>query len=149
MPREFKRSERVAGSLRRELAQLIQMEVKDPEVGFVSLSDVEVSRDLAHAKVFITVFESEKAASSLKALKRAAGYLRHRLGQQMHIHSVPELHFHHDSSVETGQRMDSLIDAAVAADREYADPDLEADAEAETEADANVSVEAEAENRGD
>ena len=129
MPREFKRSERVAGSLRRELARLIQMEVKDPEVGFISLSDVEVSRDLAHAKVFITVVESEKAVSSLKALKRAAGYLRRRLGQEMRIRSVPELHFFHDSSVETGQRMDSLIDAAVAADRE--NDHAERDAEAE------------------
>jgi ribosome-binding factor A len=55
MPRDFKRSERVAGSLRRELAQLIQTELKDPEVGFVSLSDVEVTRDLAHARVFVTV----------------------------------------------------------------------------------------------
>lgn len=119
MPREFKRSERVAGSLRRELAQLIQMEVKDPEVGFISLSDVEVTRDLAHAKVFITVFETEKAESSLKALKRAAGYLRHRLAQQMRMRSVPELHFHHDASIETGLHMDSLIDAAVASDRDH------------------------------
>lgn len=121
MPREFKRSERVAGSLRRELARLIQLEIKDPEVGFVSLSDVEVTRDLSHAKVFITVFESEKAASSLKALQRAAGFLRKRLGQEMRIRSVPELHFHHDASVETGLRMDGLIDAAVASDREYED----------------------------
>jgi len=119
VPREFKRSERVAGSLRRELAKLIQLEIKDPEVGFVSLSDVEVTRDLSHAKVFITVFESEKAASSLRALQRAAGYLRKRLGQEMRIRSVPELHFHHDASVETGLKMDSLIDAAVASDREY------------------------------
>ncbi len=139
MPREFKRSERVAGSMRRELARLIQMEVKDPEVGFVSLSDVEVSRDLSHAKVFITVFESEKADSSLKALKRASGYLRRRLGQEMRIRSVPELHFHHDSSVETGQRMDGLIDAAVAADREYADADADLDAD----------IASEAEDRGD
>lgn len=116
MPREFNRSERVAGTLRRELAQLIQMEVKDPEVGFVGLSDVEVSRDLSHAKVFVTVFETEKAVSSVKALNRAAGYLRRRLGQEMRIRSVPELHFEHDSSVETGLRMDNLIDAAVASD---------------------------------
>lgn len=127
MPREFKRSERVAGSLRRELAQLIQMEVKDPGVGFISLSDVEVSRDLAHAKIFVTVFESEKADSSVKALKRAAGYLRRRLGQEMRIHSVPELHFFHDSSVETGQRMDGLIEAAVASDREYGKDEGEGD----------------------
>ena len=119
MPREFNRSERVAGSLRRELAKLIQMELKDPEVGFIGLSDVEVTRDLAHAKVFVTVFETDKAASSLKALKRAAGFLRSRLSQEMRIRSVPELHFHHDASVETGQRMDSLIEAAVTSDREH------------------------------
>lgn len=89
MPREFNRSQRVAGSLRRELAKLIQMEVKDPGVGFIGLSDVEVSRDLAHAKVFVTVFESDKAGASLKALKRAAGFLRSRLGQEMRIRSVP------------------------------------------------------------
>ena len=116
MPREFNRSERVAGTLRRELAQLIQMEVKDPEVGFIGLSDVEVTRDLSHAKVFVTVFEADKAVSSVKALNRAAGYLRRRLGQEMRIRSVPELHFQHDASVETGLRMDSLIDAAVASD---------------------------------
>ena len=119
MPREFTRSERVAGSLRRELAKLIQMELKDPEVGFIGLSDVEVSRDLAHAKVFVTVFESDKADSSLKALKRAAGFLRSRLSREMRIRSVPELHFHHDASVETGQRMDSLIEEAVTSDREH------------------------------
>lgn len=119
MPREFKRSERVAGTLRRELARLIQMEVRDPEVGFIGLSDVEVSRDLAHAKVYITVFETDKAEASLRALRKAAGYLRHRLGQEMHIRSVPELHFHHDSSVESGQRMDSLIESAIAADRSH------------------------------
>jgi ribosome-binding factor A len=117
MPRDFNRSERVAGSLRRELARLIQFEVKDPDVGFVSVSDVEVSRDLAHAKVFVTVFEIDKASSSLTALKRAAGYLRRRLGQEMRIRSVPELHFHHDASVETGQRMDNLIAQAVASDQ--------------------------------
>jgi len=115
--RDFKRSERVAGSLRRELARLIQMELKDPDVGFISVSDVEVSRDLAHAKVFVTVFDPEKSAPSLKALQKAAGFLRRRLGQEMRIRSVPELHFEHDSSVETGQRMDSLIETAIASDR--------------------------------
>jgi ribosome-binding factor A len=117
MPREFNRSERVAGQIRRELAQLIQQEIKDPEVGFISLSDVEVTRDLSHAKVFITVFESAKAETTIAALRRAAGYLRHRLGQEMRIRSVPELHFHHDASVETGLRMDGLIGAALASDR--------------------------------
>ncbi|MBT8058950.1 MAG: 30S ribosome-binding factor RbfA [Xanthomonadales bacterium] len=116
MPRDFNRSERVAGSLRRELAKLIQFEVDDPDVGFVGLSDVEVTRDLAHARVFVTVFEPEKAEASLKALNRAAGFLRRRLAQEVRMRSVPELHFQHDASVETGHRMDSLIDAAIESD---------------------------------
>jgi ribosome-binding factor A len=117
MPREFNRSERVAGQIRRELAKVIQMELRDPEIGFISLSDVEVTRDLAHAKVFITVFENEKAASTIKALQQAAKFLRHRLSQEMRIRSVPQLHFHHDASVETGQKMDQLIDQALSSDR--------------------------------
>ena len=117
MPREFNRSERVAGSLRRELATIIQMELKDPDVGFIGLSDVEVSRDLAHAKVFVTVFEADKADATIRALNQASGWLRSKLGQAMRIRSVPELHFHHDSSVETGRHMDDLIDSAIAADR--------------------------------
>ncbi len=116
MPREFNRSERVAGQIRRELAKLIQMEVRDPDIGFISLSDVEVTRDLAHAKIFITVFEDEKAHETIMALKGAAKYLRHRLSQEMRIRSVPQLHFHHDASVETGQKMDQLIDEALASD---------------------------------
>lgn len=118
MPREFSRAERVAGQMRRELAQLVQAEVKDPDVGFVSISDVEVSRDLTHAKVFVTVFEAEKAPASIRALQRAAGFLRSRLGQRMRIRNVPELHFRHDDSVETGMRLDRLIDTAIQADTE-------------------------------
>jgi ribosome-binding factor A len=116
MPREFSRSERVSGQMRRELAQLVQQEVKDPAVGFVSISDVEVTRDLAHAKVWVTVFKTEDAERSIRALQKAAGFLRSRLGQVMRIRTVPELHFKHDDSVETGMRMDALIDAAIAGD---------------------------------
>jgi len=127
MPREFNRSERVAGQIRRELATIIQQEVRDPDIGFVSLSDVQVTRDLAHAKVFITVFETEKAAATIKALQSSAKFLRHRLGQEMSIRSVPELHFHHDASVETGLKMDQLINAALASDRnDSGDDDPEA-----------------------
>jgi ribosome-binding factor A len=117
MPREFKRSERVSGQLRRELAQLIQSEVKDPALGLVSVSDVEVSRDLSHARVFVTVFDPDTAPDSLKALRRAAGFLRSCLGKELRMHNIPQLHFVHDDSVEKGQRMDELIDAAVKADR--------------------------------
>lgn len=116
-PREFNRSERVAGQLRRDLARLIQQEIKDPEVGFVSLSDVEVTRDLSHAKVFITVFDPEKAKESLKALRRASTFLRHRLGQELRLRHVPELHFVHDDSVERGSHIDDLITKALNADQ--------------------------------
>lgn len=106
--------------MRRELAQLIQMQVKDPDLGFISVSDVEVSRDLAHAKVYITVFESDRAASSIQALKKARGFLRSQLGQSLRMRKVPELHFLHDDSVESGAKMDRLISVAVASDGEDA-----------------------------
>ena len=124
MPRDFNRSERVAGQIRRDLARLIQQEIKDPEVGFVSLSDVEVTRDLAHAKVFITVFDPEKAPESLRALRRAATYLRRRLGQELRLRHVPELHFVHDDSVEQGSHIDQLIERALGADKGGAEPTL-------------------------
>lgn len=128
MPRDFNRSERVAGQIRRDLAKLLQSEVKDPEVGFVSLSDVEVSRDLSHAKVFITVFEPEKALTSIKALRRAAPFLRSRLAQMMRMRHVPELHFAHDDSVERGSHIDQLISKALSSDKHANERSL-ADAE--------------------
>lgn len=118
MARDFARSERVAGQLRRELAQLIQQEIKDPDVGFISLSDVEVSRDLSHARVYVTVFEPEKAKTSLQALARAAPFLRRRLGSCLRLRQVPELHFRHDDSVEKGSHIDQLIARALDADKD-------------------------------
>ena len=128
MARDFNRSERVAGQLRRDLAKLIQQEIKDPEVGFVSLSDVEVTRDLSHAKVYITVFEPEKAKASLKALKRASAFLRTRLAHELRLRHVPELHFIHDDSVEQGSHIDQLIAKALSSDKDGNESTL-ADAE--------------------
>ena len=128
MARDFNRSERVAGQLRRDLAKLIQQEIKDPEVGFVSLSDVEVTRDLSHAKVFITVFDPEKAVSSIKALKRASAFLRKRLAHELRLRHVPELHFVHDDSVEQGSHIDQLIAKALHSDKDGDEKTL-ADAE--------------------
>lgn len=115
-PRDFNRSERVAGQIRRDLATLLQKELKDPEVGFVSLSDVEVSRDLSHAKVYITCFDPESAPTSIKALRRAAPFLRSRLAKMMRMRHVPELHFAHDDSVEKGSHIDELINKALRSD---------------------------------
>lgn len=103
--------------MQRELAQLIREEVKDPRVGMVTVSGVEVTRDLAYAKIFVTVLDPRHdTAEAVKALNRAAAFLRRALSQRMLIRSVPQLQFVHDESIERGARLSSLIDAAVAAD---------------------------------
>jgi len=129
MVRDFNRAERVAGQIRRDLASLILQDIKDTEVGFVSVSDVEVSRDLSHARIFITVFEPDKASTSLKALARASAFLRCRLGQELRLRHVPELHFQHDDSVEQGSHIDQLIAKALGSDTDAGEPTL-ADSEA-------------------
>ena len=114
MPKEFSRSQRVAEQIRRELAELIRTEVKDPRVGFISLTDVEVTPDYAHAKVFFTSMHGEEGLDEiLVGLRRASGFLRRELGKRVRIHTLPELHFHYDSSVERGSRMSQLIDQVV------------------------------------
>jgi len=119
MPKEFSRGQRVAEQIRRELSQLIQLELKDPRVGMVSLTDVEITPDYAHAKVFFTCLKGREAAGAAQAgLASASGFLRRELGRRIHIHTLPELHFHFDPSLEEGERMSKLIDDAVRADRD-------------------------------
>lgn len=124
MPREFPRTRRVGEQIQRELATLLHEDIKDPRLGMVSVSGVEVSRDLAHARVYVTVLGDEKAVEdSLGVLVRAAGFLRHRLGEQMHIRHVPQLQFFYDRSLEEGARMDALIDAAVSGSNKTGEKD--------------------------
>jgi ribosome-binding factor A len=116
MPRDFSRTLRVAEQIQRELAELIRLEVKDPRVGMVTLTDVEVTADYGHAKVFFTILGTEddiKAATA--ALNHTAGFLRHALGQRIKLRSIPQLHFSYDDSVERGIRLSQLIDQAVGA----------------------------------
>jgi ribosome-binding factor A len=118
VPKDFPRSRRVADEMQRELADLVRQEVKDPRVGFITITAVEVTRDLEHATVFFTRMDGEaKAADSLKALSRAAGFLRSQLGHRMRLRLVPELRFRYDASVAEGVRVSHLIDEAVAEDR--------------------------------
>lgn len=119
MPKEFSRSSRVAEQVRRELAELIQLEVKDPRVGLVTLTDVEISPDYAHAKVFFTSLKGESGVSEVLAgLRAASGFLRRELGRRVRIHTLPELHFAYDRSVEQGDRLSRLIDEAVRSDHD-------------------------------
>ncbi|NMF89241.1 30S ribosome-binding factor RbfA [Aromatoleum petrolei] len=117
MPKEYSRSQRVAEQVRRELAELIRLEVKDPRVGFITLTDVEITPDYAHAKVFFTSMRGEEGLDEiLVGLRRASGFLRRELGKRVRIHTLPELHFHYDPSVERGSRMSQLIDQVVRED---------------------------------
>ncbi|TLF53673.1 30S ribosome-binding factor RbfA [Halomonas urmiana] len=118
--REFKRTDRVADQLQKELAVLIQREVKDPRLGMVTVSGVEVSRDLGYADVHVTLLGEqapERIKENLAVLKRAAGFLRSQIARRIKLRHVPELRFHYDESVVRGQRLSSLIDEAVASDR--------------------------------
>ena len=118
MPREFPRTRRVGEQLQRELAVLVRDEIKDPRLGMVSISGADVSRDLAYATVYVSVLGDDTAVTeSLAVLNRAAGFLRHRLGQSMRLRSVPQLKFEFDSSLRDGARMDALIDAAISGKR--------------------------------
>jgi len=113
MPRDFSRTLRVAEQIQRDLAELLRLEVKDPRIGMVTLTDVEVTADYAHAKVFFTTLgDAAQIAAATEGLNRAAGFLRHELGHRIKLRSIPQLHFIHDESVERGVRLSQLIDAA-------------------------------------
>ena len=127
-PRGFQRSERVAEQVRRDLAELIRTELKDPRVGMVSLTAVELTPDYAHAKIFFTTLNVAQLEEIQRGLKRAAGFLRRELGRRIHIHTLPELHFIYDNSLERGASLSQLIDQANAVSA--ADAGDEADAEA-------------------
>ena len=127
MAREFQRSDRVSDFLRKELATLLQFELRDPRVGMVSITSVDVSRDLAYARVYCTVLgkeDIEAAEESLAALNKAAGFLRTRLSKGSKMRTVPQLRFLYDSSVGRGAYMEELIGKAVAADT-GADADID------------------------
>jgi ribosome-binding factor A len=109
------RIRRVADQIRRELSDLISTELKDPRLGLITLTGVEVSSDLAHAKVFFTsLADPARRAETVAGLRRAAGFLRSALGARLALYSVPELRFMYDESVESGMRLARLIDEAVA-----------------------------------
>ncbi|KAA1190031.1 30S ribosome-binding factor RbfA [Pseudohalioglobus sediminis] len=121
MAKEYARTQRVADYLQRELATLIQTEVRDPRVGMVSVTGVDVSRDLGHARVYYTKMDAdtaEQAAETTEALNRAAGFLRSQLSKDSSMRSVPNLRFYFDTSVGHGRDLEDLIRRAADADRD-------------------------------
>ena len=106
------RSYKVADQIQRDLAELIQRELKDPRVGMVTLQGVEVTPDYAHAKVYFSVLTGDPEQTQ-EALNHAAGHLRNGLFKRLHIHTVPTLHFVYDRTQERAADMNALIAKAV------------------------------------
>lgn len=114
MPREFKRSDRVGAQIQREVADLLRTRIKDPDLGMVTLSEVELSRDLAVAKLYVSFLAPR--LSPEQCVKRLGDFvpeLRHELGKRIRIRVLPELRFAYDDSIERGIRMDALLGTLV------------------------------------
>jgi ribosome-binding factor A len=107
--KSFHRTDRVSAQLRRDLGQIVHHAVRQHGLPSMSVSDVEISRDMAHAKVFVTALLPEQAAAGVKALKELSPELRFQLGRAVRMRHVPELHFHYDDSVDKGERIDALL----------------------------------------
>ena len=120
MAKEFSRSTRVAEQMQRELADLLMFELKDPRVNMVTITAVEVTGDMAHAKIFYSAPPS-KVAKNLQSiqngLEKSAGFLRTQVAKRMLLRTVPQLHFVYDESIDIGMKMAQLIDAARATDK--------------------------------
>ena len=107
--KSFHRTDRVSAQMRRDLGTLVHDAVRELGLPSVSVSDIEVTRDLAHAKVFVTALQSEKSAEAVKGLNAHAREIRFRLAHAMKLRHVPELHFIYDDSVDRGERIDALL----------------------------------------
>jgi ribosome-binding factor A len=108
------RSLRVADQIQKDLSELVTYELKDPRVGMITISEVQLTADYAHAKIFFTLLKDnpEEIKQTLEGLNKASGFLRVLLGKRLHIHTLPQLHFVHDISTSRGLAMSALIDQA-------------------------------------
>lgn len=136
MAKDFSRTDRVGQQYQREIAMILQREIKDPRVSMVTVSEIEVSRDLAYAKVFVTFFNDDEAyvKTALKVLNDASGFIRSLLGKRVRARIIPELRFVHDPSLNEGIRMSRLVDEAIRRDSQRSD---DADDNSETKPDSN------------
>lgn len=117
MPREFSRNQRLGAQLQRILSELIRFETKDPGVADLSLTAVELSKDLSVAKIYFSLLNpDDDPKPAMEGLQRASGFLRRRLGHELTVRHVPELRFVHDDSVAHGVQISKLIDDATNAD---------------------------------
>lgn len=119
MPKDFSRTRRVGEQLQREMAQLVQQEIKDPRLGLVTISAVKLSKDMSHANIFFTVLNNDESGEeqpieeTLKILEGASGFLRHELAKRMQLRIVPHIHFKYDESIAYGNDLSALINKAM------------------------------------
>jgi len=107
------RPQRLGDLIQRDLSELIRLELRDPRVGMVTITSVDVSPDMSHAKVFFTLLEKEKLEDTLAGLNRSAGFLRSQLAKRISLYTMPELRFAYDESVERGDHLSRLIDSVI------------------------------------
>lgn len=120
MAREFKRTDRVADALQRSVSQFIQHEIRDPRIGMVNVNDVNVTRDFAYAKIYVTFVDretEEECEAALAVLNKAAGFLRTLVAKDMDLRTTPRLQFVYDKTTVRGNKLASLIERAVADDQ--------------------------------
>lgn len=111
MAREFKRSARVASQMQKELAVIVQQDIKDPRIGFITVNEVELSKDLTSAKIYITALGADEQGQkdNIKWLNDAAPFIRSEMGKRMRLRSVPYIKFYYDDSFEKGMRVSELL----------------------------------------
>ena len=121
MAREYARTDRVGQQIQKEIATILMREIKDPRLSMTTVSAVEVTRDLAYAKIFVTFFNDnqDEIKASLEVLAEAEGYIRSLLGKRLRARIMPHLRFVYDSSMSEGVRMSALVDQAVASDKNH------------------------------
>jgi len=108
---EFKRSKRVGGILLQEISQILLRDIKDPRIGFATLTGIEVSDDLKYAKVFVSILgEEDEKTNALKGLQSASGFIRRELGSRIRLRSIPELIFKIDTSLEHGAYINKILE---------------------------------------
>ncbi|WP_027338741.1 30S ribosome-binding factor RbfA [Halonatronum saccharophilum] len=103
------RAMRVAESIKKEVSDLLQKDIKDPRIGFVTVTDVEVSGDLRHAKVFVSILNGDKE-ETMDGLEASTGFIRREIGQRIRLRHTPEIIFRHDNSIETGTRVFKILE---------------------------------------
>lgn len=116
MSNEFNRGDKVAGLIAREIAVLVQQDLRDPRLDLVTICDVRVSRDLSFADVYFTVLPKEKCTEAEQVLSGAAGFLRKELSTKIKLRRIPKLRFHYDETIDSGARLSAAIDNATAKD---------------------------------